>query len=273
MKLSTWNWTAAGAQAASAVGIGIYFLLKKGSVNFNTDLYNFHQQLNNENPEDSIITATKALSISALVLKILVVVYFAFTAFFHILYATDCFGTGAYTRAISNQNNYFRWIEYGISSTIMTFLIAIICGVKSLDAVILLLIMNVAMIACGQISEAASGPNAKGIKIVATGIGWVLLLGIGIILFKSFFTGLADGNANGYKIPTFVYLIIFPLFIWYASFGFVALWQAFGKNHTVAQYIKIEKAYIVLSLFSKINLGYVIAFGLTRPKAETKDIF
>jgi len=268
MKLSTWNWIAAAAQGASTIGLGIYFLLKKGDINFNTDLYNFHTNLDSANPEASEVYATKALTITGLLLKILVIVYFAFTTFFHIFYATDGFYTGAYTRAIANQNNYFRWIEYAISSTIMTFLIAIICGVKSLDAVILLLFMNVGMILCGQIVEAASGPNAKNIKIVATLIGWVLLAGIVTILFKAFFTALADGNANNYKIPTYVYFIIFPLVAWYASFGFVSLWQAFGKNHTVAQYIKIEKAYIFLSLFSKINLGYVIAFGLTRPEAE-----
>lgn len=268
MKLSTWNWSAAAAHGASAIGLGIYFLAKGGNVNFNTDLYNFHIDLNSENPSESTINATKALAISGLVMKILVIVYFAFTTFFHILYATDGFGTGAYTRAITRRNNYFRWIEYAISSTIMTFLLAIICGVKSLDAVILLVIMNIAMILCGQVVEAASGPNATNIKIVATAIGWILLLGIGIILFKAFFTALADGKANDFKVPTWIYFLIFPLFAWYASFGFVALWQAFGKNQTVEQYIKVEKAYIFLSLFSKINLGYVIAFGLTRPEAE-----
>ncbi len=269
MKLSTWNWTAAVANGASALGLGIWFLLNKGNINFNTTLYNLHiTDFNVDNPEASILTPTPALAITGLVMKILVVVYFVFTAFFHILYATDAFGTGAYSRAIARQNNWFRWIEYAISSTIMTFLISIICGVKSLDAVILLVVMNVGMILCGQITEAASGPNATNIKIIATLIGWVLLAGIVFIFFKNFFMGLSDAKTNGFKVPTWVYFIIFPLVAWYASFGFVSLWQAFGKNHTVQQYLKIEKAYIILSLFSKINLGYFIAFGLTRPKPE-----
>lgn len=269
MKLSTWNWIAAAAQGGSAIGLGIYFLLKKGGVNFNTDLYNFHINLNNEDPSQSEIYTTKALTITGELLKILVIVYFAFTTFFHILYATDCFGTGAYSRAIANQNNYFRWIEYAISSTIMTFLIAIICGVKSLQVVILLLLMNIAMIICGQVVEVATGLNSKNIKIIATLIGWILVAGIIAIFFISFFTALSDGKTNDFKIPTFVYYIIFPLVAWYLSFGFVALWQAFGSKHTIQQYLKIEKAYIILSLFSKINLGYVIAFGLTRPPAES----
>ena len=269
MKLSTWNWIAAAANGASALGIGIWFLVQRGNINFNTTLYNLHiTDFNVDKPEDSVLTPTPALNITGLVMKILVVVYFLFTTFFHILYATDAFGTGAYSRAIASQNNWFRWIEYAISSTIMTFLIAIVCGVKSLDAVILLVVMNIGMILCGQIVESASGVNATNIKIIGSLIGFILLAGIVAIFFKSFFTGLADAKTNGYKVPTWVYFIIFPLVVWYASFGFVSLWQAFGKNHTVQQYLKIEKAYILLSLFSKINLGYFIAFGLTRPKPE-----
>lgn len=269
MKLSTWNWIAAAAQGGSAIGLGIYFLLKKGDVNFNTDLYNLHINLNKDDPSQSEVYARKAVTITGVLLKILVIVYFAFTTFFHTLYATDCFGTGAYSRAIANQNNYFRWIEYAISSTIMTFLIAIICGVKSLQVIILLILMNIGMIICGQVVEVAANLNSKNIKIVATLIGWVLVAGIIAIFFISFFTSLADGKDNDFKVPTFVYYIIFPLVLWYLSFGVVALWQAFGSKHTIQQYLKIEKAYILLSLFSKINLGYVIAFGLTRPPAET----
>lgn len=268
MKLSTWNWLAAAAQGAAGVGIGIWFLVQKGDINFNTDLYNFHINLNNDNPSESNVYATKAVAISGILMKILIVVYFAFTTFFHIFYATDGFGSGAYTRALSHKNNYFRWIEYAISSTIMTFLLAIICGVKSLDAVILLLVMNVGMILCGQIIEAAGGPNAYNIKVVATAIGWILIAGIIAILFKAFFMALADGKANDYKVPTWVYFVIFPLVIWYASFGFVSLWGAFGKDQSLSKYLKVEKAYILLSLFSKLNLGFVVGFGLTRPKAE-----
>jgi hypothetical protein len=271
MNLKTWNWIAAAAHGASAVGLGIYFLVKKGSVNFNTDLYTYDLDLNADDPDNSIVTAKKAVSISDVLMKILVIIYFAFTTFFHILYATDCFGTGAYTRAVSNQNNYFRWIEYAISSTIMTFLLAIICGVKDLDAVILLVVMNIGMILCGQIVEAASGANAYNIKVIATIIGWVLLAGIAFVLFRNFFSALADGKRNGFKVPTWIYFLIFPLIAWYGSFGIVSLWQAFGKDRSIAKYIKVEKAYIFLSLFSKINLGYVLAFGLTRPKAEKDE--
>jgi hypothetical protein len=269
MDLKPWNWIAAFAHGASAVGLGIYFLLNKGDIQFNTDLYASDVVIKNlDDPTDIELTNREVVNISGTLLKILVVVYFAFTTFFHIFYATDGFRTGAYSRAVKNRNNYFRWIEYAISSTIMTFLIAIICGVKMLDTIILLLFMNVGMILCGQIAEAASGPNAMNIKVIATLIGWVLLTGIVVILFRNFFNVLSNGKQSGYKVPTYVYFIIFPLVAWYASFGLVSLWATFGKDQSIKKYLKVEKAYIFLSLFSKINLGYVIAFGLTRPKPE-----
>lgn len=269
MNLKTWNWIAAAVHGITAIVIGVIFLVKKGDISYNTDLYLNDVKITNlDNPQDIEVTTREVWNVSGSLLKILVIVYFAFTVFFHTFYATDAFGTGAYTRAIANRNNYFRWIEYAISSTIMTFLIAITSGVKMLDTIILLLVMNVGMILCGQIIETASGVNAFNIKVIATLIGWILLFGIIAILFRNFFNILANAKVSGYKVPTFVYFIIFPLILWYASFGFVSLWGAFGKDQSIQKYIKIEKAYIILSLFSKLNLGIAIAFGLTRPVPE-----
>lgn len=272
MKLSTWNWSAAVVQLVVAIAIIIYYVVKKGDINFNTTLYNIHiTDFNVDNPNSSVVVTTPALDVTGTTMKVLVVIYFIFTALFHTLYATDFFGMGTYTKSIANMNNYTRWIEYSISSTIMTFLIAVICGMKSLDAVILILVMNIGVMLCGQISEAAiTKPGGKSIAIIAVLIGWILLLGIFAILFKNFFMSLADADSNGFKVPTFVYFIIFPLFIWYALFGFVNLWWVLGKDHTIQKYLKIEKAYIILSFLSKLNLGIFIAYGLTRPKPEEK---
>jgi len=273
MKLSTWNWSAAVTHLVVAIAVIIYYVVKKGDINFNTTLYNIHiTDFNVDNPNSSIVTTTPALDVTGITMKVLVIVYFIFTVLFHTLYATDFFGSGIYTRSIASMNQYWRWIEYSISSSIMTFLIAIICGVKSLDAVILLVVMNIGIMLCGQISEAViTKPNGKPIALVAVLIGWILLLAVFAILFKNFFMGLADADTNGFKVPTFVYFIIFPLFVWYALFGFVNLWWILGKEHTIQKYLKIEKAYIILSFLSKLNLGIFVAYGLTRPKPEEKS--
>lgn len=264
MKLSTWNWVAAGTHFAITLALIIYFAVKTGTINFNTVLYRFKVIFQEQNPNNSAVEAIKVWDIRASVLKMLVIIFFFFTAIFHVIYASDVFGTGIYTRMIANSNNYIRWIEYAISSTIMTFLIAIVCGVKSAEAVLLLVIMNIGMILCGQVIEASSSFN---VKFVATVIGWILLAGIVLIFFLSFFVALSDAKTLGFKVPGWVYAIIFPLVLWYASFGVVALLQAF-KPRTPENYAKYEKAYLLLSLFSKVNLGIAIAFGLTRPAPQ-----
>lgn len=264
MKLKTLNWLAAIAQGGTAIGILIYFLIKKGGINFNTALYQYDIDLDQNDPVNSTVTATQVVNVSDFVLKTLVIVYFAFTCFFHILYATDCFGTGAYSRALARGNNYFRWIEYAISSTIMTFLILIIVGVKDFDLVVFAVIINIAMIISGQIVEAAQD---KKVKYVALAIGFILLLGLSYIILRTFFTRLHQAKKYGFKIPTYVYFIVFPMLAWYASFGFVALLNVIKGG----DYIKYEKWYIYLSFLSKLNLGVFIAFGLTRPKNEKEE--
>jgi hypothetical protein len=261
MNLKKLNWVAAIAQGATGLGILIYFLIKKGNINYNTALYQYDIDEDQENPVDSTVIASLVWNVSGSLMKALVVIYFMFTCFFHILYATDGFGTGAYSRALARQNNYFRWIEYAISSTIMTFLILIITGVKDFDLVIFTLIINVAMILCGQIVEAAQD---KKVKYVALAVGFICLLGISYVILRTFFTRLYQANKYGFKIPGYVYAIVFPLILWYASFGIVSWVQAVKGG----DYLKYEKWYIYLSFLSKLNLGVFVAFGLTRPKDE-----
>jgi hypothetical protein len=273
MKLSKWNLLAAIANGAVLIGLAIYFIVVKKSITFNTTLYNIHiSEFNDSNPSQSTVITTPALVVSELALKILIIVYFAFTVFFHIFYATDGFGTGAYTRAIANMGQWIRWLEYLISSGVMTFLISVVVGVKSLDTVILLVVMNSAMILTGWISEQALiRPNGKPIAVMATIIGWILFAGIVAIFFKSFYTGLADANNNGYSIPSFVYVIVIALVLWYGLFGIVSLYWLLTKNRTIQNYLRVEKAYILLSFFSKINLGIALGIGLTRDAPEKKS--
>jgi hypothetical protein len=260
------NWAAAIAQGVTGLGILIYFLVKKGDINYNTALYQYDIDEDQNDPANSKVIASMVWDVSGTFMKALVVIYFLFTCFFHVFYATDGFGTGAYSRALMNQNNYFRWIEYAISSTIMTFLILIICGVKDFDLVIFAIIINIAMILCGQIAESA---KEKKVKYVALAVGFICLLGLSYVILRTFFTRLSQANKYGFKIPGYVYAIVFPLVLWYISFGIVSLVQAIkGNPNNPMDYIKYEKWYIYLSFLSKLNLGVFVAFGLTRPKDQ-----
>jgi hypothetical protein len=162
---------------------------------------------------------------------------------------------------IQKGNNWVRWIEYGISSTIMTFLGLIVTGVKDFDAVVLAVVANIAMIMTGQIVEAATEMS---VKIVGLLIGFLLLVVIFAIIFRNFFYNLSQAKKFDYKVPFYVYAVPILLFIWYLQFGIVAVLNV--KNP--GNYIKYEKYYIWLSFLSKASLGFFVAFGITRPKPE-----
>lgn len=269
MNLKTLNITAAVVHALILIGLLIWFIVREGTTNFNTQLFKYSYdpfdadfpQVDDNNPDSTKVVATKMVTLSDWTLKTLVLVYFGFTVFFHIFYATDGFGTGEYSKMIQNGNNWVRWIEYGISSTIMTFLVLIVTGVKDFDAVVLAVVANIAMIMTGQIVEAA---KEMSVKIVGLVIGFLLLVVIFAIIFRNFFYNLSQAKKYDYKVPFYVYAIVFLLFLWYVQFGIVAILNV--KNP--GNYIKYEKYYIWLSFLSKASLGFFIGFGLTRPKPE-----
>ena len=269
MNLKNLNITAAVVHALILIGLLIWFIVQGGTTNFNTQLFKYtydpfdadFPQVDPNNPASTKVIATKMITFSDWSLKILVLVYFGFTVFFHILYATDFFGSGLYTKMIQEGNNWVRWIEYAISSTLMTLLVLIVTGVKDFDAVVLAVVANIAMILTGQIVERA---KEKSVKILGLVIGFLLLLVIFAVIFRNFFYNLSQAKNFDYKVPFYVYAIVFLLFIWYLQFGIVAVLNM--KNP--GNYLKYEKYYIWLSFLSKASLGFFIGFGLTRPKPE-----
>jgi hypothetical protein len=269
MNLKTLNWTAVIAHSLILIGLLIWFLVEGGSLNFNTQLFKYsydpfdvdYPQVDPNNPLATKVIATKMVTFSDWSLKALVLIYFGFTVFFHIFYATNGFGTGIYVKMIQEGNNWVRWIEYAISSTIMTLLVLIVTGVKDFDAVVLAVVANIGMIMTGQIVESAKDNSSK---IVALVIGFLLLAVIFVIIFRNFFYNLSQAKKFDYKVPFYVYAIVFQLFFFYLMFGIVAVLNYLHPGN----YIKYEKYYIWLSLLSKAALGFLVGFGLTRPKAE-----
>jgi hypothetical protein len=63
-------------------------------------------------------------------IPILILVFFLFTSFFHLLYGTDFFGRGTYTKFLQQGWNPVRWLEYGISAGIMIYIISLLSGIR-----------------------------------------------------------------------------------------------------------------------------------------------
>jgi hypothetical protein len=199
--------------------------------------------------------------------------FFLVTAAFHLIYYTT--HDGLYTKMINTGNNYLRWVEYSISSTMMLYIIALISGVKDDNIYKSIFAMNVAMIYTGQVVEEKlqRGENWYAPMFV----GFMLLMAeFGVIVrdFQSRISDIktfSDANPslfNGRTIPDWVKYMIWILFIFFASFGFISLYGAYSG----VEYERVEELYLLFSLLAKATLAGFIAYGTSRRQQAENQI-
>lgn len=206
------------------------------------------------------VISEKAADVSETTVGNLIVSFFAITAVFHLFYSLN--PNGVYLNAVLRGNNYFRWIEYSITATIMLFIIAILSGVKDIKSYFTLVASGIAMIATGQWFETSKG-MARWLPIL---IGFILLMGAFLTIWTSFRDRLNDADAAGLSVPSWLWATIIILFIFYASFGFVPVAQMIFPGVTSRN---AEKIYLTLSLTSKATLGMLVAYGFGQRSQST----
>lgn len=180
-----------------------------------------------------------------------VAIFLGLSAFFHFLVASPQFFP-RYSKGLATQRNYFRWVEYSISSSVMIVLIAQICGIADVAAIIAIFGVNASMILFGWLQEKYEQPGNGGwlpfIFGCITGIvPWVALV----------FYVFSIGGAGNTKAPAFVYGIVFSLFILFNTFAVVQFLQ-YKKVGKWSDYLRGEKTYITLSLVAKSALAWQI---------------
>ena len=180
-----------------------------------------------------------------------VAIFLGLSAFFHFLVASPQFFP-RYAAGLAQSRNYFRWVEYSISSSVMIVLIAQICGVTDVVAIISLFGVNASMILFGWLQEKYETPGNGGwipfiFGCIAGIIPWLGLL----------FYVLAIGGPGDTKAPAFVYGIVISLFVLFNTFAIVQYLQ-YKKVGKWSDYIRGEKTYITLSLVAKSALAWQI---------------
>lgn len=180
-----------------------------------------------------------------------VAIFLGLSAFFHFLVASPQF-FARYATGLSQSRNYFRWVEYSISSSVMIVLIAQICGVTDVVAIISIFGVNASMILFGWLQEKYETPGNGGwvpfiFGCIAGIVPWIGLL----------FYVLAIGGPGNTKAPAFVYGIVISLFVLFNTFAIVQYLQ-YKKVGKWSDYIRGEKTYITLSLVAKSALAWQI---------------
>jgi hypothetical protein len=219
----------------------------------------------------------KAVQSAKINIKQLVYAFFGITAAAHVLYATDFFGRGWYTAAVERGWNPFRWVEYGISASIMAAIIAPFSGVRSANTVLLITGTTAAMQGTGFLVERALTAQAQPDYTAAVGatvIGWLLLVTAWSAILASFFTTLRDINdlgltVNGqpFKLPTWLWGIGVVQMVFFSCFGLTQLGHMRGVARAAAMgetynFASTERSYLVLSFAAKAALASVLAYGL-----------
>ena len=189
---------------------------------------------------------------------ITVAIFLGLSAFFHFLVASPQF-FGRYSAGLAAQRNYFRWVEYSISSSVMIVLIAMVTGVSDVVALIALFGVNASMILFGWLQEKYEQPGNGGWLPYIFGCIAGIVPWLGLIFYV-----LAIGGPGDTKAPAFVYGIVFSIFIFFNTFAIVQYLQ-YKKVGKWSDYIRGEKTYITLSLVAKSALAWQIFSGTLIP--------
>lgn len=177
--------------------------------------------------------------------------FLGLSALFHFLVASNRFFP-RYAAGLKQSRNIFRWVEYSLSSSLMIFVIAQLNGISDYAALLAIFGVNVSMILFGWLQEKYNTPgDGQWLPFIFGCIA-------GIIPWVIFTTQLlTPGGPAGTTAPGFVYGIVISLFVLFNSFAYVQYKQYQAKG-IWADYLRGEKAYIILSFTAKSLLAWQI---------------
>ncbi len=161
-------------------------------------------------------------------------------------------GFSNYIEGLRNKRNYYRWIEYALSSTLMIILISLLNAVWDIVAIIAIAGVNISMILFGWLQEKYESPGNGGWLPFIFGCISGIVPWVALIFYVFSIGGVSDTTA-----PAFVYGIVISLFVLFNTFAIVQYLQ-YKKVGKWSDYIRGEKTYITLSLIAKSALAWQI---------------
>ena len=164
-----------------------------------------------------------------------------------------------YVRNLEKGMNPARWYEYMVSSSLMIIVVAMLCGIYELSALISLFALNATMNMMGLMMEVHNQTTTKTdwtafkIGCFAGFIPWLVM---GIYFFAAILP-------NAENVPAFVYAIFIIIAIFFNVFALNMVWQ-YRRKGKWTDYLYGEKVYIILSLTAKSALAWFVFAGTFR---------
>ncbi len=182
-----------------------------------------------------------------------VALFFVLSALAHAWVAGP--GFRRYGADLAQQRNQARWVEYSLSSSVKIWLIAQVCGIADVSALVAIFAVNACMILFGWLQEKYEVPGEGGwlpfvFGCFAGAVPWLLIV---VLLVRPGY----DGDA---QTPGFVYGIVVSLFVFFNVFALVQ-WLQYKRVGRWADYLVGERTYITLSLVAKSLLAWQVFAG------------
>lgn len=186
------------------------------------------------------------------------VAFLAITSAFHLWYAIDW--KNMYSRSAHAGKQSTRWLEYGITATIMAVIVAIISGIKDVYTLAVLAALTVGIMSTGLWFENIFGVESKLMMAIPLIIGFGLLFVYATIVFF----GWRDEKTRieteeSEKLPSWITWVVLGTLAFFGSFGIVPVIRYFKSSLNP---IWFEYIYLALSAISKLYLGFFLGYGL-----------
>ena len=169
-------------------------------------------------------------------------------------------GYGRYVENLKKGMNPVRFYEYALSSSLMIVLIGMLIGLWDLGAVILIFTLNATMNLFGIMME-LHNQNTQRTDWTAFIYGCIAGFVPWVVIMLYFIGAVNSGDA---KPPSFVYVIVPTLFVFFNIFAINMVLQ-YKKVGPWKDYLYGERVYIILSLSAKSVLCWLIWTGTLAP--------
>ena len=183
-----------------------------------------------------------------------VAAFLLLSAVAHVVVASPWF-FGRYKAGLLQNRNYFRWVEYSLSASLMIVLIAQLTGISDIAALGAIFGVNASMIFFGWLQEKYQQPGDGGWLPFIFGCLAGIVPWVAIAIYV-----IAPGSTSGAEPPGFVYGIIVSLFVFFNIFA-VNQWLQYRPVGRWRDYLVGERAYITLSLVAKSALAWQVFAG------------
>ena len=189
-------------------------------------------------------------------LGIWVAIFLFFSASAHFIIAGPAYGR--YVEGLKHNRNYYRWVEYAFSSSVMVVLIAALVAITDVAALIAIFGANASMILFGLLMEKYEQPGSP---------DWTAFI-FGCVAGIFPWLAIADylwGPGASDMMPGFVYWIFVTMFVFFNSFAVnqVLQYKRVGKWK---DYVFGEVAYVFLSLSAKSVLAWLVFANVLIPQ-------